>query len=75
MLLRTDKNVFASAWEMFMRYSERRLSFTDCISLAHIEDRNIKFILSYDSDFKGLAEYAKIKWTATADKCVTVRTV
>ena len=59
-LLWTDKNVFASAWEMFRRYSERRLSFTDCISLAHIEDRKIKFILSYDSGFRGLAEYAEI---------------
>ncbi|MBX8633969.1 MAG: type II toxin-antitoxin system VapC family toxin [Thermoplasmata archaeon] len=58
-LLWTDKNVFSSAWEMFRRYSERRLSFTDCISLAHIEDKKIKFILSFDSGFRGLAEYAE----------------
>jgi predicted nucleic acid-binding protein len=56
-LLWTDRNVFALAWEMFRRYSERRLSFTDCISLAHIENRKIKFILSYDSGFRGLIEY------------------
>ena len=62
-LLWTDKNVFASAWEMFRRYSERRLSFTDCISLSHIEDKKIKFILSYDSGFRGLAEYAETMLT------------
>ena len=60
-LLWTERSVFAAARDKFGRYSERRLSFTDCISLSHIEDRRIKFSLGFDSDFKGLAEYAEIK--------------
>ncbi len=58
-ILWTDKNVFISAWEMFRRYSDRRLSFTDCISLSHMNGKRIKFILSFDSGFEGLAEYAE----------------
>ncbi len=62
-LLWTDRSVFASAWEMFRRHREKRLSFTDCISLAHIEDKKIKFILSFDAGFRGLAEYAETMLT------------
>ncbi len=57
-LLWTERTVFASAWDKFRRYSDRGLSFTDCVSLSHIEDRRIKFILTFDSGFRGLVEYA-----------------
>jgi uncharacterized protein len=45
---------FEKAWEKFKVYKDKTLSFTDCTSLALIEMRGIKHIMSLDCGFDGL---------------------
>jgi predicted nucleic acid-binding protein len=47
---------FNLAWSKFQSIRGRFLSFTDCTSLALMERRGIRQIMSFDSDFDGLAE-------------------
>jgi len=47
-----DRVIFNKAWKYFQRYKE--LSFTDCTSLALIEEYEIDYIASFDSDFDGI---------------------
>ena len=52
-ILRED---FTLAWSKFQNIKDRFLSFTDCTSLAVIETRGIERVMSFDSNFDGLAE-------------------
>lgn len=52
----TTKDIFDLAWERFKTLKDRPMSFSDCVSLAHIEKNNVKQILSFDSGFDGLVQ-------------------
>jgi predicted nucleic acid-binding protein len=52
--LRVDESAFENAWEKFKSLKDKPLSFTDCTSLALIEKRRIKQIMSFDSGFDGM---------------------
>lgn len=52
----TTKEIFETAFEKFKTLKEKSLSFTDCTTLAHTQKNQIKQILSFDSDFDGLAQ-------------------
>ncbi|MBS7646597.1 type II toxin-antitoxin system VapC family toxin [Candidatus Bathyarchaeota archaeon] len=52
----TTKEIFELAWQKFKTLKDKPLSFTDCITLAHIERNKIKQILSFDSGFDGLIQ-------------------
>ena len=45
---------FRAAWKKFSVFKDKPLSFTDCTSIALIEMRRIKQIMSFDSGFDGL---------------------
>jgi predicted nucleic acid-binding protein len=45
---------FNQAWAKFQVYKDKMLSFTDCTSIALIEMRGIKNIMSFDCGFDGL---------------------
>ncbi len=45
---------FKQAWERFRLLKDKRLSFTDCTSIALIDMRAIKQIMSFDCGFDGL---------------------
>jgi len=47
---------FTLAWSKFQNIKDRFLSFTDCTSLAVIKTRGIERVMSFDSNFDGLAE-------------------
>ena len=49
------RDSFEVAWKKFSLFKDKPLSFTDCTSLALIEMRRIKQIMSFDSGFDGLA--------------------
>ncbi len=49
----TTKEIFQLAWQKFQTQKDKPLSFTDCITLAHMEKNGIKQILSFDSSFDG----------------------
>lgn len=53
-ILRVNDTAFRKAWELFSRYIERGLNFTDCTSIALMETRNIENMVSFDSDFDGI---------------------
>jgi predicted nucleic acid-binding protein len=46
---------FQSSWERFQRLGKKPMSFTDCVSLTHMERRGVDKIMSFDSGFDGLA--------------------
>ena len=46
---------FQSSWELFQSLGKKPLSFTDCVSLTHMEKRRVERIASFDSGFDGLA--------------------
>ena len=46
---------FHDSWEKFRGLGKKPLSFTDCVSLVHMERRGIERIMSFDSGFDGLA--------------------
>lgn len=43
-----------AAWEIFMRYDDRDLSFTDCTSVALVRRLGLKSVFGFDDDFAGL---------------------
>ena len=45
---------FKLSWEKFKLHKEKHLSFTDCSSIALMETRAIKQIMSFDCGFDGL---------------------
>jgi len=47
---------FTLAWRKFQTVRDKFLSFTDCTSLALMERHGIERIMSFDSNFDGLAE-------------------
>jgi len=53
-ILRVGDDAFKDAWKLFPRYAGRRLSFTDCTSIALMRRRGIESIVSFDTDFDGI---------------------
>ena len=52
--LKVGDEEFNEAWELFPKYVERGLSFTDCTSMALMKSRQIQTIASFDTDFDGI---------------------
>lgn len=50
----TGQDVFALGWRKFRKFGKKPMSFTDCVSLAHMEKHGIEKIMSFDSEFDGL---------------------
>ena len=51
-----DSDAFLDAWTKFQTLKDKYLSFTDCTSLALIEEYRIKQLMSFDHGFDGLTE-------------------
>jgi len=49
-----DEECFGKAWEKFRVLKDKPLSFTDCTSIALVEVKTIKQIMSFDGGFDGL---------------------
>ena len=52
----TTNEIFDTAWRRFKAFKDRPMSFSDCVSLAHIEKNGIAQIISFDSGFDGLVQ-------------------
>ena len=50
-ILRIDEDIFEKTWEIFKNQKGTRLSFTDCSTLALMENERIKNIATFDKDF------------------------
>lgn len=53
-LLRVTEEVFTKSWKLFKRYMSKRLSFTDCTTVALMGQVGIKNLLSFDRSFDGV---------------------
>ncbi|MBU2529933.1 MAG: type II toxin-antitoxin system VapC family toxin [Elusimicrobia bacterium] len=47
-----DRYLERDAFELFEKYSDKELSFTDCTSFALMKKLNIKKVFTFDDDFK-----------------------
>ena len=53
-LLRVSAGPFSDAREVFERYDDQELSFTDAATVALAERHGIDHVLSFDDDFDGI---------------------
>lgn len=53
-LLHVSAAVFADANEVFERYEDQDLSFTDATTIALLERQDIDAVMTFDDDFDGL---------------------
>lgn len=51
-----NERLFRESVEVFERYDDQELSFTDATTVALCEDRNVDSVASFDDDFDGLLE-------------------
>jgi len=55
-LLFINDEIFKRAWKIFQKYKEKRLSFTDCTTIAPIEQHKIDKLMSFDQHFNGIVQ-------------------
>ena len=53
-LLHSSEMLFDRAVSIQAEYAEHRLSFTDAMTVAHVERHDIDGVLSFDDDFDGI---------------------
>ena len=53
-ILHVDKLVFMDAWRIFKKYVNKKLSFTDAVSIALMRRYNIDYIISFDKHFDNI---------------------
>lgn len=58
-ILRVDEEIFNLGIELFEKYSDKSLSFTDCTSFALMEKKKIEWAFTFDGDFEktGFVKY------------------
>jgi predicted nucleic acid-binding protein len=52
-IIKINDEIFVNAWIKFGMFKDKILSFTDCTTLAIIEDLNVNNIMSFDKHFEG----------------------
>lgn len=60
---RLEDKHFVSSWKKWKQIAEwpkRPLSFTDCTILAYMESENTEYLVTFDDEFDGLVNIAKI---------------
>jgi predicted nucleic acid-binding protein len=55
-MLHVSPGLFADAVDVFERYDDQRLSFTDATTVAFAETNDIDTVLSFNDDFDGLVD-------------------
>jgi hypothetical protein len=53
-ILSVSRGDFNESWKLFLKYADKKLSFTDCISIELMKKKGIEYIASFDSDFDGI---------------------
>ena len=46
------KELFEFAWDIFAKYEDKKLSFTDCTSFAVMKKKGIEKVFAFDGDFE-----------------------
>ena len=55
-LLFADKEVLNKGWEIFVKFADKKLSFTDCTTIELMNDRDIEYLASFDGGFDGIVQ-------------------
>lgn len=55
-LRRVDQSAFEAAVDVFERYDDRPLSFTDATTVALVNRHDVDHVLSFDDDFDGVVD-------------------
>jgi len=55
-LLFINDEILKRARKVFQKYKEKRLSFTDCTTIALIEQHKIDKLMSFDQHFNGIVQ-------------------
>lgn len=50
--MEVGKEIFELAWNIFAKYEDKKLSFTDCTSFAVMKKRGIEKVFAFDEDFE-----------------------
>ncbi|MCZ7357778.1 MAG: PIN domain-containing protein [Candidatus Methanoperedens sp.] len=53
-LLFVDKEVLNKGWNIFVKYANKKLSFTDCTTIELMNSRDIEHLASFDGGFDGI---------------------
>jgi predicted nucleic acid-binding protein len=53
-IIKINNEIFESAWEKFGTFKDKIISFTDCTTLAVMEELKIDKIMSFDQHFEGI---------------------
>jgi predicted nucleic acid-binding protein len=53
-LVDVTRDQFQPAWQLFQKHEKKRLSFTDCSILVHVESLGCQLVATFDEHFKGL---------------------
>ena len=51
-LLEVNQKLRQKAWDIFVKYDDKKFSFTDCTSFAIMDELDIKLAFSFDAHFK-----------------------
>ncbi len=53
-LLFVDKEVLDKGWNIFVKYANKKLSFTDCTTIELMNSKDIEYLASFDGGFDGI---------------------
>ncbi|MEX2689892.1 MAG: type II toxin-antitoxin system VapC family toxin [Candidatus Njordarchaeum guaymaensis] len=53
-IIHVDHEIFRLAWNIFQKYSDKALSFTDASILAIMKKYGITYLMTFDSRFQGI---------------------
>lgn len=51
-LVEVNRDIRQKAWDIFVKYKDKKFSFTDCTSFAIVDDQSIKQSFAFDAHFK-----------------------
>ena len=55
-LIFVDEDILEKSWNSFVKYADKKLSFTDCSTIELMKIRSIPHIASFDGEFDGIVE-------------------
>ena len=53
-MLFVDEEILENGWDIFVKYANKKLSFTDCSIIELMKSRNIGHLASFDAGFDGI---------------------
>jgi predicted nucleic acid-binding protein len=58
-MLFVDKEVLNNGWDIFVKYANKKLSFTDCTTIELMNNKDIEYLASFDGGFDGIVARVK----------------